>query len=359
MTTDILTLPKKGSKGAQGQSYNKSGALVLAAVLSACFSAGTNQAYAQEQKPKVIYFLSGLRDHAGGIGGRHEVVKDLQVLQDCINKATNIKGAKIVTKFIEARSALDVEDIKDADALIIESSSSSSSQKRTHPIFPPLPPGEKKYDQATLDYLSQVDALHKAGMGIMIIHWGIHVNNEQNPAARDYYLSWFGETAMEGYTQNPLGFWIVTPAESAKKHPILNGVHRWIYKDEIFSRLVGDPGNPYLTNLLIGESPETTQSEPGSPRGVIGPRGIASAYEKGKGRGMLWGGMDFHSELLREDYLRFLMNAITWTAGIPVPEGGVKTAATQLQLAPINKTYENTKKPDGYVEVKMPGGMTP
>ena len=349
---------KTGSKDVPRQNYNMPAAFVLVAVVFACFSPGTNQAYAQEQKQKVIYFLSGLRDHASPtVGGRHEVAKDLLVLQDCMNHAANIKGVKIVTKYIEARASLDVEDIKDADALIVESSSSSSSQKRTHPLFPPLAPGVKNYDQATLDYLSQLDGLHKAGMGIMILHWGIHVNNEQNPRARDYYLNWFGETALEGFTQNPLGFWIVTPIESAKKHPILSGVGRWIYKDEIFSRLVVNPGDPYRTDLLIGESPETNQSEAGSPKGVIGPRGIASAYEKGKARGILWGGMDFHSALLNENYLRFVLNAITWTAGIEVPAGGVKTTAKQLQLAPINKTYENTIKPDGYVEVKLPDGV--
>ncbi len=68
--------------------------------------------------------------------------------------------------------------------------------------------------------------------------------------------------------------------------------------------------------------------------------------------------MDFHSALLNENYLRFVLNAITWTAGIDVPAGGVKTNAKQLQLAPINKTYDNTKKPDGYVEVQLPDGLT-
>jgi hypothetical protein len=332
---------------------------LLVALAFACFSQATNQASAQAQKTKIIYFLSGIRDHASPtVGGRHEVAKDLLVLQDCINQAYNIKGVKIVTKFIDARSALDVEDIKDADAIIVEASSATSSQRRTHPIFPPLPPGQKKYDQKSLDYLSQLDALHKAGMGIMILHWGIDVNNELNPTARDYYLSWFGETAMEGYTQNPLGFWIVTPIKSAEKHPILNGVHRWIYKDEVFSRLLVNPGDPYRTDLLTGESPETNQSEVGSPKEVISPRGIASAYEKGNARGILWGGMDFHSALLNDDYRRFVLNAIVWTAGIKVPAGGIKTRATQLQLAPINKTYDNTKKPDGYVPVKLPDGVT-
>jgi len=353
MTDDKLKSPKTRSKDVSRRRYNMRAAL-LVAVVFACFSHG--QAFAQEQKQKVIYFLSGLKDHAGP--GRHEVAKDLLVLQDCINKAYNIKGVKIVTKYIDARSALNVDDIKDADALIVESSSASSSPKRTHPIFPPLPPDQKKYDQETLEYLSQLDALHKAGMGIMILHWGIAVNNEQNPTARDYYLSWFGETAMEGYTQNPLGFWTVTPIESSRKHPILNGVNRWIYKDEIFSRLVGTPGDPYRTNLLIGESPETNQSEAGSPKGVIGPRGIASAYQKGNARGILWGGMDFHSALLNENYLRFVLNAIVWTAGIDVPAGGVKTSATQLQLAPISNGFDNYKKPDGYVAPKLPDGVT-
>ena len=154
MTNNKLKLPKTGSKDVPRQNYNMPAAFLLVAVVFACFSPGTNQAYAQEQKPKVIYFLSGLRDHASSVGGRHEVAKDLLVLQDCINNASNIKGVKIVTKYIEARTALDVEDIKDADALIVESSSSSSSQRRTHPLFPPLAPGVKTYDKETLDYLS-------------------------------------------------------------------------------------------------------------------------------------------------------------------------------------------------------------
>jgi hypothetical protein len=352
MTNNKLESPKTGNKDGQRQNHNKITAIVLLAVVFAFFSAGTNRVYAQEQKEKVIYFLSGIRDHASPkVGGRHEVAKDLLVLQDCMNKATNIKGVKIVTKYLAERSALDVEDLKGVDAVIVECSALTSSQKRTHPLFPPLPPDVKQYDKETLDYMKQLDALHQAGMGIMILHWGINVDNQKNPKVRDYYLSWFGQTAMEGYTQNPLGYWIVTPIESGKNHPILRGVGRWIYKDEIFSRLMVNPGDPYRTDLLMGESPETNQSEAGSPKGVISPRCIGSAYEKGKARGVLWGGMDFHSALLNENYLRYVLNAITWVAGIEVPEGGVKTSATQLQLTTLNHTYENTIKPEGYVEL--------
>jgi hypothetical protein len=290
------------------------------------------------------------------MGGRHEVAKDLLVLQDCVSNAVNIKGVKIVTKYLAERATLNVDDLKGVDGLIIECSSVSSSQQRTHPLFPPLPRATRTYDQATLDYLSQVDALHKAGMGIMIIHWGIVVNND-NKAARDYCMSWFGQAARDGLTQNPMGFWKVTPIEKAKNHPILSGVSPWIYKDEMFSRLENaSQDDPHRTDLLMGESPQTNQSEQGSPPGVIGPRCIASAYENGKERGILWGGMDFHSALLHENYLRFMLNAIVWTAGIDVPAGGVKTSLSgkQLQLAPINQSFENYKKPDGYVAPTLP-----
>ena len=112
---------------------------------------------------------------------------------------------------------------------------------------------------------------------------------------------------------------------------------------------------------MIGESPETNQSEAGNhPRASSVREGIASAYEKSKARGILWGGMDFHSALLNDEaYRRFAMDAIVWTAGVKVSQRRCKNSpATQLQLVPISKQFENYKKPDGYVEPKLPDGLT-
>ena len=65
---------------------------------------------------------------------------------------------------------------------------------------------KKSTTRQTLDYLSQLDALHKAGMGIMILHWGVAVNNEQNPTARDYYLDWFGRDRHGRFHPESPGF---------------------------------------------------------------------------------------------------------------------------------------------------------
>lgn len=276
--------------------------------------------WAQKEVPtKVIYFMAGIKDHAGP--SRHETEKDLLVLQRCLDSVSNIKGVKIVTRFSYKRTALDINDMKDAAAIVIESSAEGSSKDRVDPLFPP---GENRrtYTKEVLDYLNQVDSLHKAGMGVVVLHWAVAATNHR---AANLYRSWFGGGFVEGYSHNPLGMWTVTPIQSGKKHPIMRGVGAWTYKDEIFSRFMVIPQDPHRTDLLMGEAPKTNQ-------GSASPRCITWAYEEGLSRGLIYGGMDYHSALLNDNYRRFLLNAIVWAAGIDVPKGGVKSDAKGLQL---------------------------
>ena len=95
------------------------------------------QSLAQKEIPtKVIYFMAGIKDHAGP--SRHETEKDLLVLQHCLDSVSNVKGVKIVSRFIYKRTALDINDMKDAAAIVIESSAEGSSKERTDPLFPPV-----------------------------------------------------------------------------------------------------------------------------------------------------------------------------------------------------------------------------
>lgn len=271
------------------------------------------------QPTKVVYFMAGLKDHAGP--SRHETEKDLLVLQRCLDSVSNIKGVKIITKFIYGRTALDIEDMKDVDAIVIESSSEGSSAERTHPLFPPSD-NKKGYSKEVEDYLDQVDSLHKNGMGIVVLHWAVAAENRK---AANLQWNWFGGGFIPAYSNNPLGMWKITPVQQAKKHPVLQGVGPWTYKDELFSRFMVIPGDPHRTNLLMGEAASTNQ-------GPVESRCVTWAYEKGKSRALLFGGMDYHSALLIADYRRFLLNAIVWAAGIEVPEGGVTSDAKGLQL---------------------------
>jgi hypothetical protein len=284
----------------------------------------------------VIYFMAGPKDHAWP--SRHETEKDLLVLQRCLDSVTNITGAKIVTRFIYKRTALDIEDMKDAAAIVIESSAEYSSPDRTHPLFPPSGDNKKSYSKEVLNYLRQVDSLHNAGMGIIVLHWAVAAENQK---AFSLYASWFGGGYIPGYSQNPLGQWTITPIDGGRKdpikserkhpagagreHPILRGVGPWTCKDEVFSRFMVIPEDPHRTDLLMGAAPKTNQ-------GPVPARCITWAYEDGKARALLYGGMDYHSALMVDNYRRFLLNAIVWAAGIDVPEGGVKSSAKGLQL---------------------------
>lgn len=276
---------------------------------------------AQKQLPvKVIYFMAGIKDHAGP--SRHETEKDLLVLQRCLDSVVNVKGVKIVTRFIYNRTSLDINDMKDAAAIVIESSAEGSSPDRVHPLFPPSTENTKTYNKDVIQYLDQVDSLHKAGMGIIVLHWAVAATNEK---AVSLYRSWFGGGFIPGYSHNPLGIWTVTPIKSKIKHPIMRGVGPWTYKDEIFSRFMVIPQDARRTNLLMGEAAKTNQ-------GKVAPRCISWAYEDSLSRGLIYGGMDYHSALLNDNYRRFLLNAIVWAAGIDVPKDGVKSNAKGLQL---------------------------
>jgi hypothetical protein len=213
--------------------------LIIACLLSVfCFI----NVWAQKAVPtKVIYFMAGIKDHAGP--SRHETEKDLLVLQRCLDSISNIKGAKIVTRFIYKRTALDINDMKDAAAIVIESSAEGSSKERTDPLFPPSPDNRRTYTKEVQDYLNQVDSLHKAGMGVVVLHWAVAATHQR---AANLYRSWFGGGFVEGYSHNPLGIWKVTPIESGKKHPIMRGVGPWTYKDEIFSRFLVIPQDPLV-----------------------------------------------------------------------------------------------------------------
>jgi hypothetical protein len=295
-------------------------AVIACLLFIICFMfTGFNTASAQQTK--VIYFMSGVKDHAGP--SRHETEKDLLVLQRCLDSVSNISGVKIVTRFIYKRTDLDINDMKDAAAIVIESSAEgSNATSRVHPLFPPSNNNKKSYDKEVLTYLDQVDSLHKAGMGIVILHWAVAADNQK---AFSLYMNWFGGGYIPGYSQNPLGKWTVTPIKSGQKHPIMRGVGAWTYKDEIFSRFMVTPQDPKRTDLLMGEAPKTNQ-------GTIASRCITWAYQDGLSRALMYGGMDYHSALLEDNYRRFLLNAIIWAAGIDVPKGGVKSVAKGLQL---------------------------
>src|SRR5690349_19854486 len=133
-----------------------------------------------------ILFLAGPRDH--GFPGRHEYERDLKTLATSLEQSGNVHG--ITTQLIVGALPRDLDAVRDAAAIVIDSSSDRADNE-THPLFPPNPSTNGRgYDPETTAYLKALDDLLKSNkIGVVIIHCA---NWAENWRAREYYLGWTG-----------------------------------------------------------------------------------------------------------------------------------------------------------------------
>jgi type 1 glutamine amidotransferase len=257
---------------------------------------------------KKILFLAGPRDH--GFPGRHEYERDLRTLATSLEQSGNVKG--ITTQLIVGALPRDLEAVRDAAAIVIDSSSDRADNE-THPLFPPNPSTNGRgYDAETTAYLKSLDELiARNRIGVVIIHYA---NWAENWRAREYHLKWTGGLWVQIASKNPVDEWSMTLQN--RKHPILRGVKPWTYRDEIFCRFFLPQNDARRTDLLL--------ASPKEDKAKIGPQIASFAYQRDDGgRGFVFGGLDFRDNLAQDNYRRFLLNGIAWAAGIEIPRRGV------------------------------------
>jgi hypothetical protein len=279
---------------------------MLAALALPFFSAVAAPAEAAETK---ILFLAGPRDH--GAPGRHEYERDLRTLAQSLERSTNLPGVK--TQLIVGSLPRDLEAVKDAAAIVIDSSSDRDANE-LHPLFPPNPTTNGRgYDAETTAYLNALTELIKTNRtGVVIFHYSLWA---ENWVAREKYLNWTGGLWVQRGSKNPVDEWAMS--FEAKKHPVLRGVKPWTFRDEVFCRFFL-PNDARRTHLLL--------ATPKEDKLRIGPQIASWAYEREDGgRGFVFGGLDFRDNLVRDDYRKFLLNGIAWAARLEVPKKGVES----------------------------------
>jgi Trehalose utilisation. len=262
---------------------------------------------------KEIVFLSGPVDHGRPGSGSHDYVRDLKLLQNCLENSPNVK---IKTKFFEGKAPA-VSEFQDAAAIVVLSSSDRDA-KETHPLFPPDPTTDhQRYNAETTAYLKSVDALTRKGMGVVVLHYAVWA---ENWAARSFYMQWLGGLWVQIPSKNPMDEWSMTLMNES--HPILRGVKPWKFSEEIFCNFFL-PRDPRRTDLLLA----TPAKSP------VGPQVAAFAFQREDGhRGLTFGGVHFHKNLGMDDHRRFLLNGIVWAAGMEVPAGGVQSTVSEELL---------------------------
>ena len=172
--------------------------------------------------------------------------------------------------------------------------------------------------------LAQIDALARRGA---CLHYAVVVPKEKGGPE---FLDWTGGYFETHWSVNP--HWMLAQTRLAEGHPICRGVKPFEINDEWYYHMRFREPKTGLTDILTAVPPDETRERPDGPhsnnptvRGNKGSREVlAWAYERpAGGRGFGCTGGHFHTSWENEDFRRLMLNALMWTSGLEVPEGGV------------------------------------
>jgi len=187
--------------------------------------------------------------------------------------------------------------------------------------------------------LDQFEKLIKRGVGLVCLHYGVEVPKGR---AGDLMLK-----GMGGYFET---HWSVNPhwqavIEKLPKHPITRGCKPFVQKDEWYFHMRFQKDMKGVTPILSAHPPQETMKRGDGPHsnnphvrkamaaGEI--QHIGWAYERpdGKGRGFGTTGAHYHATWDEDNWRTLILNAISWTSGVEVPEKGVPSKPNPVKGA--------------------------
>jgi hypothetical protein len=193
-----------------------------------------------------------------------------------------------------------------------------------HPILPHLP---------------EVAELMKKGVGLALLHYAVEV--PKGEPGNDF-LDWTG-----GYFEQ---FWSINPhfdaqAAPADGHPIARGVKPFVLGDEWYYHMRFREKMEGVTPILTTVPPDSTRQGADGPHSgnatVRAEKGATEVLAWARqrpdgGRGFGFTGGHWHWNWGHDQFRKLVLNAITWVAGLDVPEGGVSSKTPTLEELELN-----------------------
>jgi putative membrane-bound dehydrogenase-like protein len=283
-------------------------------VALASFGLGAvTQAKTPDGKPCIL-FIAGKPSHGPG---EHEHNAGVKLLAKCLYEG----APEVVTKVHTNADWPNADEFGQADTIVIYSDGGSG-----HPAIAGT-------------HLEDLKKEMDRGCGLVCLHYAVEYPIDKGgPEA----LNWLGGYFEINWSVNP--HWEAEYKE-LPRHPITNGVKPFTTSDEWYFHMRfrnEDPGK--LTPILSAIAPESTMSRKdgaheGNPavRAEVAarkPQTTAWAYERPNGgRGFGFTGGHFHKGWANNDQRKLVLNAILWTAKVPVPATGVESKVTEEELA--------------------------
>jgi len=198
-------------------------------------------------------------------------------------------------------------------------------------------------------HLRQLDALHKDGMGLGAIHYGVEIPKGEG---LDEFVRWMGGGFETHWSVNP--HWDAAFKEFPK-HQVANGLKPFTIRDEWYFHIRFRDQMKNVTPILSAHPPKETMNRPNGAHS--GNDHVRKAVADGKvqhvcwvaetpnrGRGFGFTGGHFHNNWKNDNFRRCALNAIVWVAGTEVPTGGVPTPSLTDEEIKANLDPQQNKK---------------
>jgi len=193
---------------------------------------------------------------------------------------------------------------------------------------------------AAKGHVAELRQRFEAGKGLAVLHFALE--------ASDTEMEKLWDEAIGGHfdplsSVNPV--WMMTQPQIAK-HPATRGVAAFELEEEFYYHI---RLRPDITPLLSALPPESSLGDDG-PRSASPelrkeladkvPQTLAWVVENSnKSRGFGFTGGHFHRNWANPDVRKLVLNAIAWTAGVEIPEGGV---IGKVAAAPAYQTIDES-----------------
>lgn len=173
--------------------------------------------------------------------------------------------------------------------------------------------------------LERLRALAAAGTGLAVLHQAV----DCPPELAGDFKNWFGAVFQSDIGCR--GHWDVR-FEAIPGHDITRGLvpfelpkDGWLYNMHFASSGV----TPLLSCQMPDSSRKTAHAKAHAGREEV----VAWAYERPDGgRSFGFTGCDLHANWAEANQRRLLLNALLWTARLPVPDLGVESAVSEEEL---------------------------
>ncbi|MHA3772079.1 outer membrane protein assembly factor BamB family protein [Verrucomicrobiota bacterium sgz303538] len=285
--------------------------------------------------PKKIVLIAGKKSHGPEGNGIHDYPWSVRLLKVMLANSNVREQIRVETHFDGWPK--DPRTLDNADTIMVISDGRD---------------GDKFEEASHFSSPEHIEAISKQiqrGCGFAVFHFSTFAPDAYAPQILEWsggYFDWETDGKREWFSA-------IKTAEAevqlaAPDHPISRGVKPFKLREEFYHNLRFTPGDKTLTYLL-----NVPALQGRKPDGNV----VAWAKQRangGRGFGTTCG--HFYDNWRNPDFRRFVVNALVWTAGVEIPEGGVETRFYDHDeiMAELDRMDGRVALPESYEEPATP-----